>query len=212
MVAIIAILAAIAVPNFLEAQTRSKVARAQSDMRSVATALEAYFVDNNAYITRNSNWDNPAVTKSVVPPFREKIVDPDVPSARVGMRGLTTPIAYITGLPADPFNTAARTLAASDPFASDVLDYWDPTQMDTFLTNINVQNSTGRGKGWALFSVGPDGVLGNSISNQGSYPPSGPATYNTFAFIYDPTNGTVTPGNIYRFQGGLTQREILWRF
>jgi len=46
---IIAILAAISVPNFLEAQIRSKVSRAQSDMRSLGTALEAYMVDNNAY-------------------------------------------------------------------------------------------------------------------------------------------------------------------
>ena len=46
---IIAILAAISVPNFLEAQIRSKVSRAESDMRSLATALEAYVVDNNAY-------------------------------------------------------------------------------------------------------------------------------------------------------------------
>jgi prepilin-type N-terminal cleavage/methylation domain-containing protein len=35
VVAIIAILAAIAVPNFLEAQVRSKVSRVKSDMRSV---------------------------------------------------------------------------------------------------------------------------------------------------------------------------------
>jgi prepilin-type N-terminal cleavage/methylation domain-containing protein len=39
VVAIIAILAAIAVPNFLEAQTRSKVCRGMADMRSMATAL-----------------------------------------------------------------------------------------------------------------------------------------------------------------------------
>ena len=39
VVAIIAILAAIAVPNFLEAQTRAKVARVRADMRSLATAL-----------------------------------------------------------------------------------------------------------------------------------------------------------------------------
>ena len=49
VVAIIAILAAIAVPNFLEAQTRSKVSRAKADMRSLATALEAYAVDYNNY-------------------------------------------------------------------------------------------------------------------------------------------------------------------
>src|SRR6188768_3789796 len=49
VVAIIAILAAIAVPNFLEAQVRAKVSRARTDMRSVATALEGYAVDNNKY-------------------------------------------------------------------------------------------------------------------------------------------------------------------
>ncbi|MBN1516074.1 hypothetical protein JXA32_05860 [Candidatus Sumerlaeota bacterium] len=46
---IIAILAAIAVPNFLEFQTRAKVSRAKADLRTMATALEAYFVDNRAY-------------------------------------------------------------------------------------------------------------------------------------------------------------------
>jgi type II secretion system protein G len=49
VVAIIAILAAIAVPNFLEAQVRAKVSRAQNDMRTLATAIESYQVDNNAY-------------------------------------------------------------------------------------------------------------------------------------------------------------------
>ena len=45
VVAIIAILAAIAVPNFLEAQTRSKISRLKSDMRSGASGVEAYTVD-----------------------------------------------------------------------------------------------------------------------------------------------------------------------
>ena len=52
VVAIIAILAAIAVPNFLEAQTRAKVARVKNDLRSVATAIEAYRVDTNKYPDR----------------------------------------------------------------------------------------------------------------------------------------------------------------
>lgn len=47
VVAIIAILAAIAVPNFLEAQVRAKVSRARADMRSAATAIEARAVDKN---------------------------------------------------------------------------------------------------------------------------------------------------------------------
>src|SRR5512137_50625 len=50
VVAIIAILAAIAVPNFLEAQVRSKVSRVKSDMRTMAGALEVYRLDNNRYI------------------------------------------------------------------------------------------------------------------------------------------------------------------
>src|SRR5213083_2789382 len=49
VVAIIAILAAIAVPNFLEAQTRAKVSRAKADIRTIATAIEAYCVDSNKY-------------------------------------------------------------------------------------------------------------------------------------------------------------------
>ena len=49
VVAIIAILAAIAVPNFLEAQVRAKVGRSVSDMRTMVTGLESYAVDHNGY-------------------------------------------------------------------------------------------------------------------------------------------------------------------
>lgn len=49
VVAIIAILAAIAIPNFLAAQTRAKVARAKADMRSISTAIESYCVDAAQY-------------------------------------------------------------------------------------------------------------------------------------------------------------------
>lgn len=80
VVAIIAILAAIAVPNFLEAQVRSKISRAKADSRSIQVALESYHVDANKYppshwvqLSRRVHW-------------------------------LTTPIAYITSFPMDPFN------------------------------------------------------------------------------------------------------------
>jgi len=81
VVAIIAILAAIAVPNFLEAQVRSKVARVRADMRSIATALEIYCVDNNIYPCR-----------------------PTCEADCGCWRGaLTTPIAYISAGFEDPF-------------------------------------------------------------------------------------------------------------
>jgi len=44
---VIAILAAIAVPQFIEAQVRSKVSRAKADMSTLRTAIEAYAVDQN---------------------------------------------------------------------------------------------------------------------------------------------------------------------
>ncbi len=49
VVGVIGILASIALPNFLEAQTRSKVSRVKSGLRTVATALEAYHVDYKHY-------------------------------------------------------------------------------------------------------------------------------------------------------------------
>ena len=45
----IAILTAIALPNFLTAQTQSKVARVKKEMRYIGIALEAYKFDNNTY-------------------------------------------------------------------------------------------------------------------------------------------------------------------
>ena len=58
VVLIIAILAAIAVPNFLEFQTRAKVARVKADLRTLATGIEAYRADFNAYPEGTDNPDN----------------------------------------------------------------------------------------------------------------------------------------------------------
>ncbi len=49
VIAIIGILAAIAIPNLLSAVQRGKQKRTMADMRSLATAIEAYAVDNNNY-------------------------------------------------------------------------------------------------------------------------------------------------------------------
>ena len=49
VIAIIGILAAIAIPNLLNAVQRGKQKRTMSDMRALATAVEAYAVDNNKY-------------------------------------------------------------------------------------------------------------------------------------------------------------------
>jgi type II secretion system protein G len=49
VIAIIGILAAIAIPNLLNAVQRGKQKRTMVDMRTLATAIEAFHVDNSAF-------------------------------------------------------------------------------------------------------------------------------------------------------------------
>ena len=49
VIAIIGILAAIAIPNLLNALQRGKQKRTMADLRSLATAIESYNVDNSQY-------------------------------------------------------------------------------------------------------------------------------------------------------------------
>ena len=54
VVAIIGIIAAIAIPNLLNAIDRGKQKRSMADIRSIGTAVEAYSVDTNIYPTSGS--------------------------------------------------------------------------------------------------------------------------------------------------------------
>jgi len=49
VIAIIGILAAIAIPNLLNALQRGKQKRSMADIRTLSTAIESYNVDNSAY-------------------------------------------------------------------------------------------------------------------------------------------------------------------
>ena len=112
VVAIIAILAAIAVPNFLEAQVRAKVSRAHSDMRSLATAIEAFRVDVNEYPLSCFASDDPDGAVSV-----NSWLDPNTGAGKRitfattypgynRMMTLTTPsIRYFEPLPLDGYPT-----------------------------------------------------------------------------------------------------------
>jgi general secretion pathway protein G len=57
VVAIIGIIAAIAIPNLLNAIDRSKQKRTMADMRSAGTACEEYSIDNNYYPVQTSQGD-----------------------------------------------------------------------------------------------------------------------------------------------------------
>src|SRR5687767_9465578 len=98
VVAIIAILAAIAVPNFLEAQTRAKISRTRADMRTITTGLETYRLDHNAFPLDGGNkagqekWpaNSPADLVTMFGAFRLNNM-------------ITTPIAYLNTTIYDPF-------------------------------------------------------------------------------------------------------------
>jgi prepilin-type N-terminal cleavage/methylation domain-containing protein len=49
VVAIIAILAAILIPNFLRARAQSQISASKGNMKNFGTALESYFVDSGQY-------------------------------------------------------------------------------------------------------------------------------------------------------------------
>ncbi|HPB31725.1 MAG TPA: prepilin-type N-terminal cleavage/methylation domain-containing protein [Candidatus Sumerlaeota bacterium] len=170
VVAIIAILAAIAVPNFLEAQIRSKVSRAKSDMRSIATALEAYFVDANHY-----PWPYPKGSLSAS----------NVPNE------LSTPVAFISSSAGiqDPFSIQIGRRNAQYKRYGYITDERLGSAYLSGWTALLPDYKIACGK-WRLDSFGPDERSG----------PKGGASNWPNEVTYDPTNGTISRGDIYRSQ------------
>jgi len=101
VIAIITILALIAIPNFLEAQTRASVSRVQADMRSTATAIEAYFIDYNKYPMATYFWDHTYFVYNTLQPCSTgvKVHGFCYNTSLMWFTGLTTPMAYMTQLP-----------------------------------------------------------------------------------------------------------------
>ena len=190
VVAIIAILAAIAVPNFLEAQTRAKVTRAISDMKTCMMAMEAYRVDHN----------QPPVFSNVGN-YNAYLMYERYPTGRLAGSLLTTPIAYLTSIPWDYFNTKMERKTGPEPnpwgkgrqvsffclfFPNGGKEYRGVNYIDewwpSYFTPYKIQFSSL----W-LMSVGPD-LLWHG--------------HNGTDIFYDPTNGAVSPGDLMMFEGG----------
>lgn len=181
VVAIIGILAAIAIPNFLEASIRSKVSRTKADLRTIATALESYFVDHNIY---------PPDAQCGVINYLERL------------KHLTTPIAYMSSVLEDPFANAGNITSffssrSENPYAIPpepggklvrpfTYDYacrrlpeggYESPLLWIHITRYPFSVM------WAMRGIGPDRiptVLGDSTARP-----------------YDPTNGTVSFGDIF---------------
>jgi prepilin-type N-terminal cleavage/methylation domain-containing protein len=208
VVAIIAILAAIAVPNFLEAQVRSKVSRVKADMRSAATGLEAYAVDWNAYpydgynYAGTSNW-GPVIAFNYW--YLSKM--------------LTTPQSYLTTcIFIDPFRSergSTITWQYNNLRYINVEATWG-TKWDSIETasgqSTYYASQVAEWGGWKLNSAGPDREFGppssafpamNGWPGISSQPPySYPIT--SLVIPYDPTNGTASWGDVIRSQKSTT--------
>ncbi len=189
VVAIIAILAAIAVPNFLEAQTRSKVSRCKADIRTLATAIESYAVDNNnkyPFDVDPRGW--PYYITDVV----------------------STPVAYITkaSLMEDPFRVGGGTSTVTLSgrrfrylnFPAELNPGWPPCYLPKppagpyhtrwfTVVDSDVKKGMETYGMWKISSSGPDKTANTTT-----------ATWWYEDLPYDPTNGTVSGGDIIRSQ------------
>ena len=177
VVLIIAILAAIAIPNFLEFQTRAKVSRVKSDHRTLATAIEAYCVDEGTYPAptwqRNPSWYHVYEL-------------------------LSTPIAYITTMPRDPFTSSEQGFLIQYEYGAGK-EGGNPGYAWREWPTPNEYPCDA----WFLDGIGPDRI------QQTDYP----TNYYPWVYmdmtdlpilignIYDPTNGTVSKGQIQRSGG-----------
>jgi prepilin-type N-terminal cleavage/methylation domain-containing protein len=207
VVAIIAILAAIAVPNFLEAQTRSKVSRVKSDMRTMDTALKAYYVDANRY-----PFDK-AYSNTMGIPANRQLRDWGISSLYM----LSTPVSYVSSVSFDdPFlvsNEAGAIPAGWPAPPAGELPYYNLGYGLDVTTNSNrgnwgdlvgPANVNTPNAGFVLVSYGPDQLY--MASEWISAGPDANTGSNSLGLnkridqIYDPTNGTVSAGDIVRVE------------
>lgn len=163
VVAILAILAAIAVPNMQRAMVRSKVATVMSDHRTLATALESYNVDRGVYPEDYAEYRR---------------------GAGYGMGRLTSPVAYLSTIPLDPFGG--------------YIDQENGRRIISYTLGTEPDEAPSR---WMLASAGPNKI--DETSPAFEYPGYSPHIFDNPAgayryMRYDPTNGTVSAGDIIR--------------
>ncbi|MBI1387207.1 MAG: prepilin-type N-terminal cleavage/methylation domain-containing protein [bacterium] len=175
VVAIIGILAAIAVPNFLNAQVRAKIAGAEADMRNLGTAIGMYTLDyNKPPRTTTDGCYTGTCQGSQLSRFTR-------------LSKLTTPISYMSSVPEDKFNTEQLRLESSEP--TNTYPYWEPVFADNYRTPTGLgrhfRDQGHPNKQWALMSYGPDGDF--EAAGGGDLAP------------YEVSNGLVSNGDIMRF-------------
>jgi len=172
VVAIIGILAAIAVPNFLNAMNRAKVVRVKADMRALRTAFEAYNIDNNGYPPDHSYFEPRTY------------------------QHLTTPIPYMSTILRNPYK--AKNVAYPNGWLA-IFGYSAETIVDS---GGNAQRwspeMSAIGLKYWLNSAGPDEI--SDLQGFGWNNPqlwkgidSGTAFLHA---LYNPSNGIISSGDL----------------
>lgn len=175
VVAIIGILAAIAVPNFLNAQIRAKIAGAEADMRNLGTAIESYRIDNNR------------PPRTCVGGYSDGTCNGGQMSRFTRLSKLTSPVPYMSSVPEDKFNNVELQGNSSEPL--NTYPYWEPNFADNYRTPTalgrHFDNQSKPNHLWALMSYGPDGDF--EAAGGGDLAP------------FDVSNGVKSNGDIMRF-------------
>ncbi len=175
VVAIIGILAAIAVPNYLNARMRAHIARVQGDLKSCATAIEEYAIDRGSYPFYNNPIDEVTALSGAAITY--------LPVT------LSTPIAYISQLPIDQFPpdflVDSNTIVLPRPYKY-VHGYDQVYKNQQFVRShirIHFQNFSGMSSDvmWQVWSLGPDRIVAHD------------------GLPYDLSNGIYSYGDISRF-------------
>lgn len=210
VIAIILILIAIALPNFLEAQQRAKITNVRAGMRNVGTAIEAFRTERGVLLI--DFWDDGTALAGIR--WREKLGmigrNPISPYQKFEecYFPLTSPVPYLTQLPIDPFNDPTRQVGLSAQEIGSAYIYFDNDVLDPTPSNhdhgIDYYAPTGPGpilfgavpikiEEFGLLSVGPDRQIGLSLTGGGA---------NIRGLPYSPTNGTVSVGDmVFRSSG-----------
>ena len=195
VVAIIAILAAIAVPNFLHAQIRAKIARSLADMKSIGIAVESFRADRGVDLL--DVWDDDD------PPECQKYIamglGGTVPSGSSAGRThwmvyslTTTPIPYIKTIPPDYMFPDSK-LAVQDVhpyYYADQDGHRGNSMADHGIGGLLPGQAQLHGQApmregeWAIVGVGPDAIIDDL------------SVYLKRGNPYDPSNGLISQGDL----------------
>ncbi len=204
VVGIIALLSAIAVPNYQNALARSKISKFMGDARAVETAIETFAIDNSTYPNEDYYPVGMAELNYAQPPSK--------PGAGFLSRSLTTPIAYLGKLPRDPFKNQSPEYLnektrfpynySTDTqntaiFQGGVGSYYVSSVYDSIISNQVMRRGKATNAIWMLSSPGPDGDRDDGWNNEWNNPIAGSSS--DIPTIYDPSNGTTSNGDLFMF-------------